>query len=99
VITTATMKGFNAMTDVEVLDYVVSIASDQHTNIEMKKNMDKGAAESEWEYQAAKSRQDRHTSSNPIFKFTLRPLFPTFHSFARLFMPRGRLGAVRTRRK
>jgi hypothetical protein len=47
VITTATMKGFNAMTDVEVLDYVVSIASDQHTNIEIKKDMDKGAAESE----------------------------------------------------
>jgi hypothetical protein len=45
--TTATMKGFTATADVEVLDYVVSIASDQHINIEMEKDEDKGLAE--WE--------------------------------------------------
>jgi hypothetical protein len=43
----ATMNGFTATADVEVLDYVSAIASEQHINIEMVKDKDKGVAESE----------------------------------------------------
>jgi hypothetical protein len=41
------MNGFTATADVEVLDYVSAIASEQHINIEMVKDKDKGVAESE----------------------------------------------------
>jgi hypothetical protein len=41
------MKGFTAVADVEVLDYVSAIASTQHINVEMDKVKDGGQEERE----------------------------------------------------
>jgi hypothetical protein len=41
------MKGFTAKADVEVLDYVSAVASEQHVNVEMVEAKDGGQEERE----------------------------------------------------